>query len=197
MPQARLPDINTAYITYRREVISSLKSRNYSACFGSLYALNGLLPVEYRVKISSIDYEEKTRQDIFVICKFCKIELDFKTIKVFDLLLPLVNSVLSANTHERIWVCTACNKNNRLEQTDMKQKILSEPYFLRIVPKPPQRKDGLMDRSTYHSKIAVWIWTFLDELEERMAQFRDDNWSKGDESESLDFGDTGEETDAD
>jgi len=79
----------------------------------------------------------------------------------------------------------------------MKQKILSEPYFLRIVPKPPQRKDGLMDRSTYHSKIAVWIWTFLDELEERMAQFRDDNWSKGDESESLDFGDTGEETDAD
>jgi len=198
MPQARLTDINTAAITYRREVISGLKAKNYSACFGSLYALNGLLPEEYRVKISDIIYEDKTKQDIFVKCKFCQIDQDFKIVKKFDLLLPLIKRILSSKTHEKIWVCTDCKKNNLLEQTELIQKILGEPYFLKVVPKPPERKDGLMDRATYHSKIQVWIWTFLDEIEERMAKFRDDNWSKGDQmDETLDLGETGEEQDAD
>lgn len=79
----------------------------------------------------------------------------------------------------------------------MIQKILGEPYFLKVVPKPPERKDGLMDRATYHNKISVWFWTFIDEIEERLGQFRDDNWSRGDEGEAMDFGETGEETDAD
>jgi len=72
MPQARLPDINTAYITYRREVLVSLKSKNYTSCIGALYALNGLLPEKYRVTISNLAYAEKTEQDLLVICRHCK-----------------------------------------------------------------------------------------------------------------------------
>ena len=35
-PQARLPDVNTAFITYRREAIVSIKSYDHRSCYGAL-----------------------------------------------------------------------------------------------------------------------------------------------------------------
>ena len=181
MPQARLPDINTAFIVYRRETISSLKSGQYDNCFGSLYALNGLLPEEYRVQISTKDYEEKTALDIKVICPKCEAETEYKKIKVFDKLFLGLYSLILNKRLEKVWTCTACGQDIRISQTPMTQPKLKEPWFVKTVPKPPLRKDGLHDRSTYHIKICQWVWSFLDELEAQMAKFRDDNWHKGGE----------------
>lgn len=163
---------------YRRESISSLKSRNYDFTFGSLYALNGLLPDKYRITISTLEYNKLTKQDIFVKCNKCGIETDFKAVQVFPLLMNLVDSVISGNQYEKVWFCPDCKHENKLLKTEMSQRILKEPYFLKVVPKPPRRKDGLHDRSLYHRKVTQWALTFLDELEAQMAQFRDDNWTK-------------------
>lgn len=180
MPQSRLPDINTAFIMYRREVLQSLNQKNYDNCFGALYALNGLLPAEYRVKVSSIEYSRLTTQDIVAKCNKCDKEIDYKSLKVMAILAPLIVGVVSGQQYHKIWVCPECKFENKLTKTAMIQKTLQEPYFLRVVPKPPQRKDGLFDRSSYHRKVIQWVWNMLDELEERMAQFRDDNWTKSD-----------------
>ena len=163
---------------YRRETISSLKSRNYDFTFGALYALNGLLPDKYRITISTIEYNKLTKQDIFVKCNNCKEETDFKAVQVFLLLMPLLESAISGNQQEKVWICPGCKHENKLLQTEMSQRVLKEPYFLKVVPKPPLRKDGLNDRSSYHRKVTQWALTFLDELETQMAQFRDDNWQK-------------------
>ena len=163
---------------YRREAISSLKSRNYDFTFGALYALNGLLPDKYRITISSIEYNKLTKQDIFVKCNNCNVESDFKAVQVFPLLMLTVESTISGNEYEKVWFCPACKHENKLLKTEMSQRILKEPYFLQVVPKPPRRKDGLNDRSSYHRKVTQWALTFLDELETQMAQFRDDNWTK-------------------
>ena len=64
MPQARLPDINTAFIKYRNEVIAAIKRKDYDNMHGSLNGINGLLPTEYQVIISNTKYEELTRTDI-------------------------------------------------------------------------------------------------------------------------------------
>ena len=183
--QSRLPDINTAFVKYRNIVTTHLEMQDYTACFGALYALNGLLPDEYRVKISTTEYNKLTRHDIFVKCNSCQVETDYSKIKVFDLIIPLIETVISGNQHEKVWLCSSCKHKNKLLKTEMRQTVLQEPYYLHVVPSPGKRRDGLNDRSSYHRKIAVWVWTMIDELEERMSMYREDNWQK-DERLELD-----------
>lgn len=181
MVQARLPDINTAFIMYRREVIVSLKNQNWDNCFGALYALNGLLPEDYRIQISSKQFEEKTDLDIKLKCPKCDAETEYKKVKVFPLLIVGVEGMIVDCPEEKVWTCTGCKQNIRVKHTPMVQPKLQDPYFIKLVPKPPMRQEGLHSRSTFDKKIAQWVWSFLYELESQMAQFRDDNWHKGDE----------------
>ena len=197
MPQSRLPDINTAFITYRRQVLSGLSTGKYSLTFGGLYALNALLPEKYRVTISSLEYEKMTRVDIFVKCTKCKKDVDYKTIQLYDLLTTPLDELITGTEKEKVWDCPDCGYTNKLSETDMTRTTLKEPYYLRVVPKPPMRKDGIMDRTKYHQMVEQWALTFLTELEERMAQFRDDNWQKGSDSEMVETMAGGEEEDLD
>lgn len=196
--QARLPDINTAFIVYRREAISSWKSRTYDSCFGSLNTLNGLLPKKYRVVISTKEYDNKTKQDLIACCTKCDAEIDFRSVQVFELIAPFTQSVINGNVKEKVWNCTECKKINHLDDTKIIQKVLQEPYFLQVVPKPPIRREGMMDRTRYHIKFSIWFWTVLGEIEQQMAQFRDDNWHKEGELYDIDtdIGDSGEADDA-
>ena len=194
MPQARLPDINTAFIRFRNEALFALKQFDYSACFGSLYTFNGMLPELYRVSISTIEYEKLVVRDVFCYCTHCNVEHNFKSVQVLAVLVPLIVSTISGDDHQKIWVCTACKKENLLAQTKMSRDSPKEPYYLKVVPKPPERKDGLMDRAKYHIKVVQWAWTFINELEAQAALFRgdykneDDEFFDDDDLESDEFG---------
>ena len=72
MPQARLPDINTAFIRYRSEVLVGMKKGDWDSMHGSLNGINGLLPQEYQVKISDAKYYELVKEDIEYECNSCK-----------------------------------------------------------------------------------------------------------------------------
>ncbi len=59
-----------------------------------------------------------------------------------------------------------------------------------VVPEPPTRTNGLMDRMKFNIEIDRWGWLTLGELEYKMGKFRDDNWKRGDNddiSSQLDF----------
>ena len=196
MPQARLPDINAAFTKYRNEVIASLKSQNYDSVFGGLYALNALLPEDpiieetglpkYRVVISDIEFLKITKPVTFCTCPHCNKTSNFNKVKVFDYLLPIHTQIISGKKYSKSWTCTFCKKICKLRSDDFSETAIKEPSFLGIVPKPPRRQEGLMDRSNYHRKITQWAWTMLDELECKMAQFRDDNWTKKDSYDADD-----------
>lgn len=197
MPQAALPDLNTAFIVYRREAITSLKSKRYDACFGALYAINGLLPKEYRVKISDSLYKEKTNLETMVICSNCKEKREYNEIKIFDILLPFAVGVISGIESEKAWKCGKCEKLNKLGKTDILEPVIEEPYFAKIVPKPPMRRHGLLDRVTYHKQFSRWVWTFLDELEAQMSNYRREYQPRNEEQIDSDtsMGETGEDND--
>lgn len=179
---------------YRREAISSWKSQNYDAAVGALYAFNALLPEEYQVKLSNQMFEEKTKQDIIATCNKCSVQTDFKTIVVFDLLLSLTSSLVSGVEYEKIWICKECKNENRLLNTKLVQNILQEPYHLKVVKLPPERSQGMMDRTKFHITFSLWFWSFLNELEAEAAKFRDDNWNKGSNLfDDADVDTTGEE----
>lgn len=198
MPQARLPDINTAFIKWRNKVVTSLESEKYTAVFGSLYSFNALLPEKYRVRISKAEYDEKLKEvGLFVVCEGCNAKSDWRQVnKTQRVLSPLVN-LMSGALYEKIWICPSCDHDNPVSQTEKILNKPKEPYFLGVVPPPPERMEGITDRNTYHKKVESWAWQFMYELEKNVAQFRDDNWHKSDEMADAmqDIGYTGEETD--
>lgn len=107
--------------------------------------------------------------------------MDFETIKVYDLVAPMFEGFLSGNQTNKIWVCPKCKKDNKLIESDMTESVPKEPYFIRVMPKPPKRGIGMQGRTTYANKFVQWAWTFMQEWEASMAQFRDDNWQKEDQ----------------
>jgi len=157
MPQARLPDINTQYIKFTNEAVNSWKSKSYESCLGSLFALNGMLPKDYRVTISNDDYLEKTKEVLIVVCADCGVETNKDKIKIRHLMLPMLDSILAKTMYEDFWFCPKCNTRNKLNKTEMILNKRVDPSFNQIVPKPPMRHDGLMDRSKYHAKFTLWF----------------------------------------
>jgi hypothetical protein len=195
MPQASLPDINTAFIKYRNQAIFNMDNGRYDAAVGSLYAFNGCLPENYRVRISTIDYEVKTQEKLNAKCPYCEEEVEVKEMHIEKLLNPLIIGVFTKDKYEKVWSCNKCNQINKLRDTEMIKYQLEEPSFLGIVPKPPERKDTLTDRRQFDIKFQNWCWKLLDELEAKAATFRRDYTPKdGSELEQLD-GKTGEELD--
>lgn len=194
MPQAALPDLNTAFIVYRREAITSLKGKRYDACFGALYAINGLLPKEYRVIISTARYDEKTRLETIAVCYHCNEKTNYDEIKVDTEFMSLIEKLIIDEEYQKVWICHKCSKVNKLNRTAILEPAIEEPYFAKIVPKPPERKNGLLDRISYHREVSKWVWTFLDELEAQMSNYRREYQPRNDEMIDSDLGmeETGE-----
>lgn len=211
LPQARLPDINAAFTKHRNEVTAGLKSKDFDTVFGGLYALNALLPdtvdeddpskLKYRVVISDLEYNKLTKHTIYVQCYHCEKDSMYSKVIKFEMKPKWLVNVITRIKKDKVWICPECNKINRLEKTRkddlMAETQMKEPYYLGVVPKPPSRKDGLTDRTSFNKKAVQWAWTFLNELEAKMAAFRDDNWTK---NEQVGFGgdtieDSGEESD--
>ena len=188
--QSRLPDVNTAFIKHRNNTIQALDSKHYDKVFGSLYAWNALLPPmleedektpKYRITISDQDYDEATKTVTKAICYHCEEMTDYQKINIFELYQPLTVQVLSDKTHFKVWICSHCHKDCKLENTTIAETSKKEPNYLGVVPKPPRRKDGLHDRGKFDRKVQQWAWTFISELEQKTAQFRDDyKENKGD-----------------
>ena len=197
--QSRLPDINTAFIKYRNEVIGAIKRLDFNQMHGSLNAINGMLPDQYQVTISTAKYEDLTRTDIQYLCKTCTanskepVEIPKESIRVFELYPNAMQGLLYGGIKDQVWVCPKCLTTHRLKETDISVTKLQDPYFIGVVPNPPNRKQGLMDKLTFNDKTVAWGWQMLNELEHKMALFRDDNWSRGDELEGFDDIDTSSE----
>ena len=198
MVQARLPDINTAFIKHRNEVMGAVKTGNYESAIGSLYALNALLPdtldpetnvPKYRVVISDLEYQKQAKPKIKLTCYHCTEQSPFEEVTAFDMVLPFFDQQLVHVTTMKAWKCKHCKKVCKMKRTDVTESALKEPVFLGVVPKPPERHSGLAGRTRYNNNMKRWILVMMDELESKMALYRDDHWDKG--GEAKDFEDMG------
>lgn len=195
MPQAALPDINTILITYRREIISDLNHRNYSGVIGSLMAINAVLPEKYQVEISTERYNETMNHGLLVKCGNCKEEQELKTLIIKKLLLDSFHKLITNSDYERIWRCPKCHQNNKMSKTKIIRPEPKMPYYVGIVPEPPERNDGMIDRTTYRKRFIAWARNFLVELEHQMGKYRIEYVPKDNEGEDSNVESGGEEFD--
>lgn len=195
MPQARLIDVNTAAIQYRRLIISSLASQNYASIFGALYTLNAELPsepVNYRITISTKQYYEKTKGMKIAVCTECSEETDFDNTIKREVMTSYLEQTITGNKYNRIWECPHCKKDCKITRTQFFDQVLQEPHFLQVVPHPPERRQGVMDRNKYHGEVEKWAWLFLGEIEQSIALWRQNYKPKDGMEDDIDF-DGGEE----
>ena len=179
MPQARLPDVNTAFIKWRNKVVTALEAGKYAAAIGSLNNFNACLPKEYQVKVSNDLYAQKlAAEHLLVHCKQCGEDVDYRFVKKLNVLCDSLEQTITRQKFKNVWVCSACQKDNLTNITEFTKAVLPNPYYIGVVQDPPVRKDGILDRHTYHKKIEKWCWTMLGELEFAAAKFRDDSWKK-------------------
>lgn len=172
--QAELPDKNTAFIVYRREAISSLKSKRFDGCIGALYSLMGLLPDTYRPTLSTEQFELLTTQNLFAICTECQTQNNFAQVKTHQRYLPFLSSVVTGKSTEEVWTCPQCNSHNSLHSTKYIQQVLKEPYFVKILPSPPNRKSGMLGRTSFDTKFSNWFWLALSCIEAQMGRYREE-----------------------
>jgi len=172
--QAELPDKNTAFIVYRREAITSWKSGRFDACIGALYSLMGLLPTTYRPEVSTEGFELLTNQNLMAVCTECEAENNYAEVKTFNITLSVLTNIISGQQTEKVWLCKQCNNENRLVTTKLIQKVLKEPYFLKVIPNPPGRQDGMLGRTQFKIKFSTWFWLALSSIEAQMGRYREE-----------------------
>ena len=186
-----LPDLNTAWIMDKREFLQSIKSpSNFTAITAYLNSINGALPDEYTIRISSAKYNEIVQQDLIYPCNHCTTEYEYKDendktrtetrptehnknkIIIRTKLLGSTLSILSNKKTVQVWQCSKCKQDNLLSKTNPIQTKLAEPYFLRVIPNPPNRTGSLLDRTGYKINFVRWAFQFYNELSHSMSRYR-------------------------
>lgn len=206
MPQAALPDLNTAWIMDKRELLQAIRHRNYTAVVGYLFAINAAIPEPYTVHISDLEYNQAKQEHVFVICSICSKECPHCKSKkgectaehkrsdviVKEVMCNTVLNTITGLEHQKVWECPTCHNQQLLNKTKMVKTKIAEPHFFQVVPSPPQREGTLTDRNLYHVKMQHWAYQFYNEIAHAMSRFRLEYRPKGDELDMGDVMDGGE-----
>lgn len=146
--------------------------KDFNSSLGSLDNMNALFPKEYRVEINTNKYNELMQQRLLYKCNNCNEEINQNEIELFDIIIPLVDSILAKTQTEKVWKCSKCNKLNEFVKTETVQEKMVEPYYLKVVYSNPTKQDGIIDHSSFDNKFTSWFWTFLKELEYQIGLYR-------------------------
>lgn len=174
MPQAKLPDINAAWVRYRNYGLESIQYNNYPGAVAAINEINAMLPELYRVKIDTRQYKELEKDNLTVICTACKAETTPDKLLVYKMLMPMTINHHGKPVVEEVWTCTACRATNNLIKTRMIRKVKQKPFYHQVIPDPPDRKDGVLDRTHYHNDMVKWFFDALEELDHQLGKYREE-----------------------
>lgn len=195
IPQAKLPDVNAAWVKYRSYYLTCTEQEKYTNATTALDSFNALFPDDYRVEIDTQKYNKAVQTKLIVNCNYCAVQFNRNEIKVVELLAPTIIKTIIDTESEEVWFCPKCNKPNKLLNTRMIKTVYDEPAYFKVVPKPPLRKNGLQSRSHYKFEITKWLDTYVVELEHQLGLYRKEYMSQQDMDEEIPDGGEGEDAD--
>lgn len=171
--QASLPDINTQFIKNKNKALSAAESKNWTGAIGAVYSINALLPEDYQVIISTLQYLDQMKASMVGVCDHCEKEIDnFESIPKFDVILPLTEQLILSSKTSTVWDCPNCKKSNYLEATKTIIRKKQEPNYLKIIPRPPEYKHSFGGRAKYDQLMLDWFWNAINELDHAMMKYR-------------------------
>ena len=206
-----LPNIAQNFGYYKNLAINSLQRKEFDGARSALMNLNTSLGNDYLVNISTEQYEDAVKTQLMFQCSGCfqtekKImnegeddeytkefqvpsEIPDEQVKVFDMILPLIASVVHNAKTKRVWFCPKCNHENNMASTVKFMSERQRPYFFKVVPDSPISRRGL-DRQFPH-KFGQWFYNFLEEITAQEVLYRKEYVSQHGEDMPT-FKDTGD-----
>ena len=210
VPTPRLPDINSAFMRDRGELLNSLRTGDPEFALMAFHALNAMLPPEtgkdglpkYRVIISDQLYREKHGHKIVVICPRCGATHSHSDANIRDVRQSAEAQILGAPPKAKMWTCRpesllrekqrkgqpapkACGAENRLGASRVQDRHPSEPFYAGVVYSPPVRPPGIAGRTLYQARFRRWAAIAYAEFEGQSAYYRDSNWTRPDEDGAM------------
>ena len=162
----------------KREAWTAFKNRDYDGCKAALDDINAMLTKvnnkDYQVQISEKKYQDLIKLEKLYKCGKCTKETPKNIVTVKKIDTSNFIRTLTNNRQETIWLCPECKADNILSKTDIVEPTLKEPYYLKVIPPAPERKDGIMDRRNYHKRFRSWARLFMKELSRSMAEYRNE-----------------------
>ncbi len=202
-----LPNISGDFTYYKNYAINSLASKNYKAAASGLDDLNRCLGDDYTVTISTKLYDEAMNKETVYLCNYCTVEekkvinkdeeneyiktiqvparISTSNIKVCDLLLPLIDSVVQNSKTEKVWYCPECKKENKMNETTQVIPERQKPFSLKVVPENPIRLSGLGSRLGFNEIFENWFYVFLGEITSQEVAYRTE-WTSQHDGADMD-----------
>jgi len=187
--------------------------KNYAGAIGGLDNMNALLDEEHRITVDTEQYRKKLASEKYYQCNFCttmqeyiinpgeeeelkerrpvQTEIKYSDIRVFELHLDFMDTVMSGKRSKKAWVCPKCKKINHLADTVVITSEREDPFYIGIIPNPPRMTS--INRIGFDEKFRQYFNNYSKELENALMLYRI-NYIKenGEDMQSQVFADRGD-----
>jgi len=164
MPQSSIPDLNTLWVKWVDAVSSCLRNGDYINAIAHVFHVNAVFAGDNRIEFNTAKYDELTKAALMNVCYHCKSETPSQEVRVWEKMLPLIDSVLYGNKYRKGWNCPKCKEFNYQDKTDFIQESFKTPRYLGVVPEPPDIQEGLVGKREFEMKSRNWIRLTMDEI---------------------------------
>ena len=210
-----LPDVSKNFGYFKNLAVNCFQRKDYNGAISALKSLNGCLGEDYLVTINTKLYNELIDAKAVYQCNHCTMqqekvvnkneeneyikeitvptEIVINKVKTFDLIIPLVQSILSGgSTTKEAWYCPSCQGLNDLSETHKIVPEREQPFYLKVVPECPVKLIGLTDRMNYEPKITQYFWGFMEEINWQEYLYRVEWKSQNDGADMEAYKDKGD-----
>ena len=167
-----MPDISSGFSFWREFAVNCIQKKDWNGSKSGLSNINSLLDQHYVVKVNTREYEIAIQNNTYWKCTNCEEKIPQTQVKIFQLIVPIMKSMLSGQKTESTWFCPKCNVPNREDETTKIIEEIDQPSYRKIVPSPPVQKIGLYDRFVFEFKFHEWFYNFLEELQHQLSLYR-------------------------
>ena len=197
--QAKLPDVNAAIVRYRSQALESAKTHDYDMAIISLSAINADLPEDFKVEINSDKYHSIVKDRKYLLCTVCTetdanpksedfgkkkpTECILSEVKQFDMEMDWKEQIITGKKQKRVWVCTKCERVNDMNVKNILIKKYQEPFYTKVMPRPPVQKRGIQGRNSFVNEFRKWFSIALSEIESQISRYRTEYAAQQDQEE--------------
>jgi len=205
-----LPDVSSNFFFYRTLAINCLQKRDYNGAAAALYDLNGCLGEDYLVTINTESFNKAMADQEVYLCNHCTMdvvrivnkgeenehektvqetrEVPTNQVKLINVIIPFIDSVLTGNTTGIVWFCPNCMQENSIRETKKIVPTRERPFYLKVVAECPVRGDGISNRMGFDESFNNWFQNLLEEINWQEVLYRKEYTAQhdGDDMDSRD-----------
>jgi len=170
--RAIFPDISSRFSFWTEYAVNHLDEKDWKGAIGGLNNINSALGEDYIVKIDSREFYKQIADRTLYKCTNCEKDNHYSKVKVFDLICPMFEGIVTGEKSNKVWICQECKNDCKLKDTIITVEETVQPYYRKVVPSPPVKKIGLQNRFNYEHDMREWFYNFIEELQHQLALYR-------------------------